>query len=186
MKLSKLLPTTFLVTALLGAGAAVATAQNQPATPPAGAETAAPETGGRVARIHEAHFGGKDGHRGGRGGPGGRHGGGEMMQQIFTQADADGDGTLTQAEIDEFRAMQVEDADTSGDGALTIDEFETLYNAFARDRMVDAFQALDSDGDGAISAEEIDARVGNMVERMDRDGDGVLSPADRGGRGDRG
>lgn len=196
MKTNKLLPTAFLVTALLGAGAVVATAQNVPPTAEtetsapvsAQSETAQPETGGAMSRIWNADFGGKGEHRGDRDGgrhdrSGGRHGGGAMMQQILNQADADGDGALAQAEIDAFRTAQVGSADTSGDGALAIEEFETLYNAFTRDRMVDAFQNLDSDGDGVISADEIDARVGGLVERMDRDGDGAISPADRGRRG---
>ena len=188
MKTTKLLPTAFLVTALLGAGAAVATAQN---TAPTDAEIttteqAAPEQARGEERpgFMERMRGDRDGERGGkghgeRGGKGGRHGGGMMLQQIMTEVDTDGDGTLTRAEIDAFRTAQVGNVDTDGNGALTIEEFETLHNDFMRERMVDAFQALDADGDGEISTEEFDTRVDRLVNRMDRNDDGAISPEDR-------
>ncbi|MEM7487753.1 MAG: EF-hand domain-containing protein, partial [Pseudomonadota bacterium] len=117
------------------------------------------------------------GDRGGRHGRGHRGGmrGGEMFRDVFDAADADGDGTVTQAEIDAYRDARVSEVDVSGDGALSIEEFDTLYRDLTRSRMVDAFQALDADGDGQISAEEMDRRVARFVERMDRDGDGALT-----------
>lgn len=172
-----LLPAAFLVTALLGAGAAIATAQSQPAAEtPESATTQYPERPGVIQRIR-AGFGGKGGHR-----HHGRRGGPAMLQQIIEQADTNEDGALTRAEIDAFRAAQVESADASGDGALEIAEFEALYNAFTRERMVDAFQALDADGDGQISEEEMESRIDRLVSRLDRDGDGAIGPADRGRR----
>ena len=124
------------------------------------------------AREHRAHFRGKD--------RAGRHGSAraEMMRTVFRQADSDGDGALTQAEIDTFRSAQVDRADVSGDGALSLDEFETLYREFTRNRMVNAFQRLDADGDGQISAAEMDDRFGDVVARMDRNDDGVLTLQD--------
>lgn len=113
---------------------------------------------------------GARGEHGHRGGPRG-----EMMRTMFDAVDADGDRAVTQEEIDAYRAARVGEADTSGDGALSIAEFETLYQQFTRGRMVDAFQALDADGDGQIAPEELDTRIARMVERLDRDGDGVLT-----------
>jgi Ca2+-binding EF-hand superfamily protein len=98
---------------------------------------------------------------------------------LFEEIDADGDGAVTQAEIDAFRAAKVAGADTSGDGALSIEEFDTLYREFTRWRMVRAFQELDTDGDGVISQAEMDRRFGRVVEQMDRDGDGALTLQDR-------
>ena len=97
----------------------------------------------------------------------------------MTEADTDGDGTLTRAEIDASRTAQVGNVDTDGNGALTIEECETLHNDFMRERMVDAFQALDADGDGEISTEELDTRVDRLVDRMARNDDGAISPEDR-------
>jgi Ca2+-binding EF-hand superfamily protein len=91
---------------------------------------------------------------------------------------------VTQAEIDTFRAAQLSAADTSGDGSVSLDEFATVYFARIRPQMVDAFQACDDDGDGAITSAELEARFANVVSRLDRDGDGALSLQDRGDRDD--
>lgn len=148
-------------------GAVIATAQNQsdPGARPA------PE-----AEMTRADFRGDRGDRGERRGRGHRGArGGEMFRTIFDAADADGDRTVTQAEIDAYRTTRLAEVDASGDGALSIEEFDTLYRDLTRSRMVDAFQALDADGDGQISPEEMDRRVARFVERMDRDGDGALT-----------
>ena len=180
MKRSKLIPMGFLALALAGTGALVATAQTAPPAPDAPAAQNAVE--------HSDMRGDRDGPRGDRGGhrgdrASGEHGGSEMFQVLFTEVDADGDGSVTQAEIDTYRATKVGEADTSGDGALSIDEFDTLYRELTRSRMVDAFQNLDVNGDGVISTDELDARFGNIVDRMDRDGNGALTLQDRGRRG---
>ncbi|TCP38857.1 EF-hand domain-containing protein [Rhodovulum marinum] len=165
MTKSKLVPAGLLTLALVGGTAAVATAQGMPFF------------GDRDAKVMRADFrGGDHGQRGDRGARGPRGAfGGEMVRTVFEAVDADGDGRVTRAEIDTYRAAQLAAADSSGDGALSIEEFDTLYRALTRARMVDAFQALDADGDGQIVAKEIDTRVSRIVERMDRDGDGVLT-----------
>lgn len=164
MKSKRILPAAFLAAALIGTGAMIATAQDSPA------ELA--EAGTRAeAPTHRADFrGGGHGHRGGHFG-----GGSETFAALFAQVDADGDGSVTQAEVDAFRAAKVAGADASGDGGLSIEEFDTLYREFTRSRMVDAFQDLDGDGDGVISVAEMDLRYGNVVERMDRNDDGALT-----------
>jgi hypothetical protein len=185
MNTSKLLPLAALATMLAGAGAMVATAQtlNDTATQGAGATVMQADWG----RGGEGHGGGRGGH--GRGGYMGGHMGGPMggmFQQVFAEIDADADGAVTQAEIDTWRAAKVTAADTSGDGQISLAEFTPAWTAFMQARIVDDFQALDEDGDGQITAAEIDARLGNVVSRMDQDGDGALSPADRMHRGGRG
>ena len=178
MKTTIILPAAFLATALLGAVASIATAQDSQPADGAAAQTVSEPARAEGRDAFDRKRGDRGDH-GGRRGHGHRHGGGALMQQVIDQADADDDGRLTQAEIDAFRTAQVSGADTDGDGALVIEEFEALYAAFIRDRMVDAFQDLDADGNGEISAEEIDDRVDGLVERLDRDGDGAISRADR-------
>lgn len=151
-----------LALALIGGTAAVAMAQSMPGC------------GDRDARAMGAEVRGPaHGQRGQKGQRGGQDG--AMIRSILGAADADGDGRVTRAEIDAYRADQMAAVDASGDGALSIEEFDTLYRALTRSRMVDAFQDLDADGDGRIVAEEIDARIARIMARMDRDGDGVLS-----------
>lgn len=118
--------------------------------------------------------GGKNGKHGKRGGP-------RMMLQMLQKVDADGDGAVTQAEIDTFRSGLVSEADASGDGNISLAEFETIYLKMVQNRMVDAFQHLDEDGDGMVTQAEMDAKFGNVVERMDRNGDGKLDRADHRG-----
>ena len=169
-----------LVTGVLGAGA-VALAQTADPGPQApGAEA--------DARPLPAQF--RDGDRGGRHGHGqGRRGGllGAFgpagAADLFEAADGDGDGALTQAELDAFLAAQVSGADADGDGALALEEFAPLYFERMRPVMVDAFQALDEDGSGELAQAELDDRFGGVVARLDRDGDDALTLQD--GRRDR-
>jgi hypothetical protein len=177
MTTSKFLPIVALVMGLTGAGAMIATAQNLAPAAPDAATTEAPVVQAAVRGDHSRH-----GDRDGRGGGEGHRG--DMFRAVMTAADADGNGALTQAEIDAFRAAQIGAADTSGEGALSLEEFETLYTQFVRNQMVDAFQNLDDDGDGAITPAELDTRLNGVVERMDSNGDGAISPADRRGHDD--
>lgn len=149
-----------------------------------------PQTG--VGVIEKAHFDGRrgwgrDGDRGPRG-PHGRGGGprgphGMMMMEIFRQADADGDGKLSQEELDAFIAGQVSEANTDGTDGVTLEEFEIIWLNLTNRAMVRTFQFMDTDGDAVISQEEIDERFGKVVERFDRNGDGFIDKADRKGRG---
>ncbi len=150
-----------LVLALAGSGAAIATAQST-------------EHGFGGAKITRADYRGDHGDRDHRGGHKQRGHGGEMIRALFAEVDADGDKILTREEIDTYRAARIAEVDASGDGALSIEEFDTLYRDLTRSRMVDAFQKLDDDGNGVISAAEMDQRVAHLVERLDRDGDGQL------------
>ncbi len=171
MKTSNLIQAGFLITLMAVSGAVVATAQDRPEVNPQAQD----------AKPAKAEYRG-DGHRRGHGGHHGfgRRGGGEMFRNIFVAVDADGNGAVTQEEVDAFRAAKLTEADASGDGALSIEEFDTLYREFTRFLMVDAFQEMDADGDGMIGSDEIDIRLEGVVERMDRDGDGALTLQRRG------
>lgn len=167
MTSSKILPVSFLALMTVLGGLTLANAQGADPVEPAAAasEMKAKQDG------HASHGKGHGGHRGG------------MMREILRQVDANGDRAVTQAEVDTFRTALVIGADESGEGDISLDEFETVYLELTKNRMVDAFQDLDADGDGAITQAEMDARFGNIVERMDRNGDGQLDRADRGKMG---
>lgn len=181
MNRSKIALTSVLILALAGTGAVVS-AQTTPAAPAGPATEASDSRGNEIRAQHRGGDRGQKGHRGHRGG----FGGGEMFRSIFDAVDADSDRTVTQEEIDAFRAARLAEVDASGDGALSIEEFDTLYREFTRSRMVDTFQRLDADGDGVISAEEMDTRISRLIERMDRDGDGALTLQRPGARSDDG
>ena len=118
---------------------------------------------------HERGFGGHHG-----GGHGAGHGGkrGEMLFRTF---DADKDGTITAAEIDAETERRLSGNDANGDGALSLEEFQGVWMEMLRNRMVDAFQRFDDDGDGVITKAEVDEKTSWMMSRMDRDGDGKIT-----------
>ena len=104
---------------------------------------------------------------------------GLMAMEMFDSSDTDGDGKLTQAEIDQVRNDRHAVHDANADGKLGLEEFAGLWRETTRPLTVRAFQMLDTDGDAVITRSEYDRPLANIVERLDRDGDGRLSQNDR-------
>jgi Ca2+-binding EF-hand superfamily protein len=100
------------------------------------------------------------------------HGGGAWLFESF---DANGDGRLTQIEIDEVRQGRLQEFDADGNGSLSLEEYQALWMSAMRERMVDRFQAHDDDGDGQVTVEEFAEPFNRMVSRLDRNEDGELS-----------
>ncbi len=103
---------------------------------------------------------------------------GLSAMEVFAAVDADGDGKLTQAEIDKFRNDRHAAHDANGDGNLSLDEFAGLWHETTRPLTVRAFQMLDTDGDGVIARAEYDRPLAGIVQRLDRNRDGGLSLRD--------
>jgi len=97
---------------------------------------------------------------------------GPRMMQSY---DGNGDGALTQAELDAGREQRRAEFDANADGSLSLQEYEALWLAARRECMVDAFQALDADGDGVITVVEFARPSQNMVAWLDRNGDQMLT-----------
>ena len=106
-------------------------------------------------------------------------------EQLLREVDTNGDGRITQAEIDAAVNARFARFDANGDGRLSLDEFTALWADLTRPVTVRAFQFMDPNGDGSITKAEVDERFGRLVQRFDRNGDGALSMEDRGGRGGR-
>ena len=98
--------------------------------------------------------------------------------EVFESIDADGDGRLTQAEIDKVRNDRHTAHDANGDGNLCLEEFAGLWHETTRPLTVRAFQMLDTDGDAVVTRAEYDRPLAGIVERLDRDRDGGLSMKD--------
>lgn len=102
---------------------------------------------------------------------GGRHGRGQMAMRFMERFDTDGDGKLTQAEIDAVTAGMFGEADADASGGVTLPEFKTAFAREFADRKVRAFQRMDRDGDGALTRAEYDRMTARMESRMDDDDD---------------
>ena len=143
-----------------------------------------------TAAVTGVGYARSDGHQGGWGAHGGpyaghhakghqgRHHGGRM-HKMMKRFDTDGDGKLTQAEIDQSREANLAKFDGNQDGQLSLAEFEALWLDFMRERMVDRFQDLDANGDAVVTLEEYKEPFEAIVVRMDRNGDGALSRDDK-------
>lgn len=122
-------------------------------------------------------------------GPSGPFGAGGFGAEApeFGQLDTDGDGLLTQEELQSsMQAMAAErfaEADADSDGALSVDEIIAMEQRMRAEAMI---ARLDTDGDGLLSQEEMTARMqqqaeanadrrARMFDRFDADDDGAVS-----------
>jgi len=151
--------------------------------------------------------GGRGGFEGGRGGGGGPGGGGASrfmsMMPVLKALDADGDGELSSAEIDNaVTALRSLDKDNSG--SLSSEEMMPDFGAMRgqgrgggnRDGGSFAQRMLenDADGDGKISKAEAPERMQGFFDNLDSDSDGYVTTEEleamskrwRGGGGGRG
>jgi hypothetical protein len=118
-----------------------------------------------------------------------RHGGGRRAERLAA-FDTDGDGQLSDAEKDQMKAERMArreahqaevlaENDTDKDGTLSEAE-----RAAMRTKRVDAmFGRLDADGDGKVTAAELEATGGRRggvrdFAEADTDGDGALTKAE--------
>ena len=101
------------------------------------------------------------------GGPG-KHG-----ALLLQKLDTNGDGQLSQAEIEAAQTERFAKFDTDGNGQLNLEEFQALWLDRMGDRITARFQALDADGDGTVSLTEMEAPVLVLLffsqERVERE-----------------
>lgn len=119
------------------------------------------------------------GGKGGAYGKGGRRG----AQRFMERFDANKDGVVFQAEIDEIAAQSFADTDTDNNGSISLDEARAEFADRSKDMQIRAFQRLDADGDGTVTADEFNAMTDRLFARLDRDDNGVLEKM-RGKRGE--
>ncbi|WP_316014210.1 calcium-binding protein [Roseobacter sp. HKCCA0434] len=95
----------------------------------------------------------------------------------FDSLDADGNGEITQAELDAHRAARFAEADTNGDGELDAAELAAMAEARRAERAARMVARADADGSGGISLDEMPGsdRRGDRFERIDANGDGAIS-----------
>lgn len=118
---------------------------------------------------------------GGKGGPGGRRGGARMMERF----DVNGDGAITQEEVDEVTSTQFSGIDADNSNGINLEEFRAEFAMRSNDRSIRVFQRLDRDGDGMVTTEEFTKVTDRLFSRLDRDDNGELEMR-RGQRGRKG
>ena len=124
-----------------------------------------------------------DMHGGWGGGWGGGHGRGMMGHQMMERYDADKDGKITQAEIDQNRTAWHGEFDADKNASLSLEEFRALWLKAKGEMIVREFQFFDADGNGQVTLEDYQEPLSGLVASRDRNGDGVLNRDDRGRRG---
>lgn len=92
-------------------------------------------------------------------------------------ADRDGDGRVTHAEFLKARQARFDQLDRTSDGFISGDDFGRLAKRRA-DRqggLQQAVQESDADRDGRVSRPEFDRQSESLFRRLDADGNGWLS-----------
>lgn len=104
-------------------------------------------------------------------GPGGRE------PVSFQELDANGDGQVTQQEMEAHRTERFAAADTDGDGQLSLEEMQAAAQKKANDRVTKMFENNDANKDGFLSQDELPKprRGDKMFDRMDADNSGGIS-----------
>ena len=98
----------------------------------------------------------------------------------FETLDADGSGEITPEDIEALRVQRFADFDTNGDGSVSAAEFTAHAQARAAERAAEMFERLDADGDGVLSRDALEGRMGRgpgerMLSRFDADNSGGVS-----------
>lgn len=119
----------------------------------------------------------------GKGGKGGKGDRGAMLLEMFDGIDTDGDGKLTQAELEAHRAAMFTAFDADGDGMLNAEELKTRmlarFTETLDDRLARMIENRDNNGDGSLSLDEMEEGPGQRgFARIDTDNDGAISKAE--------
>lgn len=113
------------------------------------------------------------------------HGQGGRGAEMLKQADADGDGIVTIAEVQARILQRASNIDANKDGTISAAEMDAHREQMRAERRARRFADLDADKNGSVSVEEFAAAQSERVSRMDSNGDGVIDASDKRGRGGR-
>ena len=122
---------------------------------------------------------------------GGKDKGPRGPKMSFEQLDTNGDGFITQDELDAHHKARFDEMDANGDGVISADELKAGMMKRAQERAerrsAKMMEHMDENGDGVLSMEEMQHKgkgmkkgkgPGSMIERFDSDGDGKISQAE--------
>lgn len=102
------------------------------------------------------------------------------------RADTDNSGDVTFEEFAAVMNSRFGNADADKDGKMTVGEIAGEIQRMRAERMAKRLvERFDSDGDGALTTAEIEARQKKMFALMDRNDDGKIAKDEMPRRGDR-
>ncbi len=108
----------------------------------------------------------------------------QSFPALATSLDTNGDGGISQQELDAYLSQRFTFLDADGNGTVTREEFRT---AEERDKTLQrqkqeyldrTFGRLDSDSDGQLTKNELLTEATQRFKRADVDGDGALTAED--------
>jgi hypothetical protein len=111
-----------------------------------------------------------------QGGPRGGH-----ERPSFSELDANGDGVITLAEMQNQAQAKFSAADTNGDGQLDASELNAAAARAQARRIERLIARKDTNGDGLLSLAEMGPRDGGgarLFARVDTDGNGEVTQAE--------
>ena len=104
-------------------------------------------------------------------------GGEQRAMKRFERLDKDQSGGITFEEFSAALHMRVNDADANHDGKITTEELTAAFERMRAKRMAERLmRRFDDNGDGVLTADEIETRHKRMFARLDKNGDGKLDP----------
>jgi Ca2+-binding EF-hand superfamily protein len=103
-----------------------------------------------------------------------RHGPRAGMMR-FDRLDADQSGDVTFEEFSAALKSRIGDADKDHDGKMTLGEIASEIERMRAERMAERIvERFDTDGDGMLTAAEIESRQKKMFALLDRNDDGKV------------
>jgi Ca2+-binding EF-hand superfamily protein len=104
----------------------------------------------------------------------------KQIRMMFDRFDSNGDGRICKEEFEAVHMIRFYTLDMDNDGEISREEFVFMraMRGVPDHRAHEAFEKLDTDGNGRLSVEEFNASREASFAALDLNGDRVLSPSE--------